>query len=75
VTLEYFTAEFGASHERTPDREVKSLSLKACGHQELEAMQFVIHALDRKDDLTTRAKFYRAHASILMKRAPTVSAS
>jgi uncharacterized protein YciI len=24
-------------------------------------MQFVIHALDRKDGLTTRAKFYRAH--------------
>jgi uncharacterized protein YciI len=24
-------------------------------------MQFVIHALDRKDGLNTRAKFYRAH--------------
>jgi uncharacterized protein len=24
-------------------------------------MQFVIHAMDRKDGLNTRAKFYRAH--------------
>ena len=24
-------------------------------------MQFVIHAMDRKDGLSTRAKFYRAH--------------